>query len=409
MQVSTEPLENPPAQLPVTLPNSQSNESPRTQFDAPYTNELSDSRDGVEAKNQFSGSALLKRHDTSRRTLDANSDGMVGSRIPLPPSRPQRPMIEKSRALEMRPSVEFQPPIDIETQEKSIIIAVPEPVITDAPNVDQEAFQDFNRFESTPVQIERELTLQFPEPLATPPEHVVEKPAIEKPAATDFVQSEPTHVTDRLHSRTTPKLFALEPRMDRADSEVQPGVIGTRIIVETFDAFEEPPVDAKYGLPVGNEVEFQDLPTMDADPETSALPIKKKPENDALLVVYRDHSGKVFLAPPAKHVPDQLDRIAPIIPINPSNTANGEYYQPPISMLRLKAKTPIEKPVVRPSVGSIKMRDLNFVEGSHLLKQRETLEAKPLQAKKNIEHTKPYMLQSAVERLMPKSKEVHRR
>lgn len=201
---------------------------------------------------------------------------------------------------------------------------------------------------------------------------------------------------------TTP--WRLKARQDMSQSEVEPGSVGTRILLNTFDAAKEPAVDAKYGLPVGDDVDFEPLPPMNDLPEASSIDQTETNTNEAMLVVYRDPDGTLYLAPPTSNTPDDSKRIGTLSPIQPK-PAKMEYYQPPLTMLRLKATTPVNHPKSQPNQGSITFRDTRYFEGTHLLRQ-EPLESNQRTSiadqRVATEPSRSYMLQSTVERLMPR-------
>lgn len=146
-------------------------------------------------------------------------------------------------------------------------------------------------------------------------------------------------------------------------------------------------VDDQYGLPTTNAVEFAELPAMKNDPKSAIASTNSVSTNSnqvgsthmlgnqqgAMLVVYRDEEGRLFLAPPAPHTKDIEDRTNPLKPqskLNPIAPAK-EYYVEPMKIIRLKATTPIGQPHPHPSVASILMRDTVIADGTHLLKNPE--------------------------------------
>ena len=115
---------------------------------------------------------------------------------------------------------------------------------------------------------------------------------------------------------------------------------------------QHPVVDPILGLPLGGQLEFSALPELEASIH-----------QDARQVVYRDELGRHVVAPPTQ--PASNLGLTPIF--QPESSSSQQYYLPPQSMLRLRATTPLGKPVNKPSVASILMRDTVIVRGSRLL------------------------------------------
>ena len=181
-------------------------------------------------------------------------------------------------------------------------------------------------------------------------------------------------------------------------------------------------LDPVYGLPLGNKVEFNSLPTLADHPAFRQLPVPApkvaEPQNSDVQthkvsvgsdsnqvhvyihrgcssntsdetcscrhcsasqsnvhVVYRDSEGRVIIAPPAK------TNVAPVQPEAAGKWEGAKplggrtpYYLPPRKLLRLKATTPISRPKRKPTVASIQMRDSVIVGGTHLLAQPNATE-----------------------------------
>ena len=177
-------------------------------------------------------------------------------------------------------------------------------------------------------------------------------------------------------------------------------------------------VDDQYGLPTTNAVEFAELPAMQNDSESAVVSSTQANSTQmgsthmqgnhqgAMLVVYRDEEGRLFLAPPTPHTKDIKDGTNPLKPQSKSNSVAPakEYYVEPMKIIRLKATTPIGQPSPHPSVASILMRDTIIADGTHLLKNPEIRKEQIGTIKSSGDPVVDYeKLREAIRRLTPTS------
>lgn len=172
-------------------------------------------------------------------------------------------------------------------------------------------------------------------------------------------------------------------------------------------------VDDQYGLPTTNAVEFTELPAMQNAPKSAVVSSTQMGsthmlgnQQGAMLVVYRDEEGRLFLAPPTPHTKDIKDGTNPLKPQSKltSIAPAKEYYVEPMKIIRLKATTPIGQPRPHPSVASILMRDTVIADGTHLLKNPELKKEQIGTIKSSGDPVIDYeKLREAIRRLTPTS------